>query len=249
MGLVADKEPFTKLVHQGIILGEDGEKMSKSRGNVVNPDDVVRSHGADALRVYEMFMGPLEQTKPWQTNGIEGVRRFLDRVWNVCTGPVKDEPAGNETKRLVHKTIKKVTGDIEGLHFNTAISAMMILVKHLGSLPAVPREAARALVLLVSPFAPHLGEELWQELRSADASLAFGPWPEFDPALCKDDVVEIGVQVNGKLRGVVQIAADADEATAVATGRSEANVAAHLAGKTLRKVVYVPGKILNLIVG
>jgi leucyl-tRNA synthetase len=250
MGLVSDKEPFTKLVHQGIILGEDGEKMSKSRGNVVNPDDVVRSHGADSLRVYEMFMGPLEQTKPWQMNGIEGVRRFLDRVWNVCTGPVSDEAGSYDeaSRRLVHKTVQKVTGDIEALHFNTAISAMMILVKQLGALPAVPRDAARTLALLVSPFAPHLGEELWQILGSK-TSLAFEPWPTFDPALCKDDVVEIGVQVNGKLRGTVMLAADADEATARQTATAEPNVASHLGGKTVKKIVYVRGKILNFIVG
>jgi leucyl-tRNA synthetase len=250
MGLVADREPFVKLVHQGIILGEDGEKMSKSRGNIVNPDDVIRSHGADSLRVYEMFMGPLEQTKPWQMNGIEGVRRFLDRVWNVCSGPVSDDAASYDdaTRKLVHKTAKKVTEDIEALRFNTAVSAMMILVKHLGGLAAVPREAARALALLVSPFAPHLGEELWQML-GGKSSLAAGPWPAFDPALCKDDVVEIGVQVNGKLRGTVSVAADAAEVTAVQVATSEPNVAAHLAGKTVKKVVYVKGKILNFIVG
>jgi leucyl-tRNA synthetase len=250
MGLVTDTEPFTKLVHQGIILGEDGEKMSKSRGNVINPDDVVRSHGADSLRVYEMFMGPLEQTKPWQMNGIEGVRRFLDRVWNVCTGPVSDEASSYDlaTRRLVHKTIKKVTEDIEALRFNTAISAMMILVKHLGGLPAVPREAARAMALVVSPFAPHLAEELWQQL-GARTSLALEPWPPFDPALCKDDVVEIGVQVNGKLRGVVQLAVDADETAARDAATGEPNVASHLAGKTVKKLVYVKGKILNFIVG
>ncbi len=250
MGLVTDTEPFTKLVHQGIILGEDGEKMSKSRGNVINPDDVVRSHGADSLRVYEMFMGPLEQTKPWQMNGIEGVRRFLDRVWNVCMGTVSDDASGYDlaTRRLVHKTIKKVTEDIEALHFNTAISAMMILVKHLGGLPAVPRAAARAMALVVSPFAPHLGEELWQQL-GGKTSLAFEPWPPFDPALCKDDVVEIGVQVNGKLRGVVQLAVDADETTARDAATGEPNVASHLAGKTVKKLVYVKGKILNFIVG
>jgi leucyl-tRNA synthetase len=254
MGIVADKEPFTRLVHQGLILGENGEKMSKSLGNVVNPDDVVRAHGADSLRVYEMFMGPLEQTKPWQTNGIEGVRRFLDRVWNVCTSPTSDAAGAYDeaTQRLVHKTIKKVTLDIEGLRFNTAVSALMILVKHLGGLPVVPRAAARALALLVSPFAPHLGEELWQLLapeESRPETVAFEPWPEFDPERCKDDVVEIGVQVNGKLRGVVLLALDADEAAARQAAMAEPNVKTHVEGKTLKKVVYVRGKILNFIVG
>jgi leucyl-tRNA synthetase len=247
IGAVAGPEPFMKLVHQGVILGEDGQKMAKSRGNVINPDDVVKTHGADSLRLYEMFMGPLEQMKPWQTSGIEGVRRFLDRVWNVGTGERGDGPYDNETRRLVHKTVKKVGDDIVAMRFNTAISAMMILVRHLGGLPAVPAEAVRTLVLLVSAFAPHLGEELWQRLGNT-TSLAYEPWPTYDPALVKDDVVEIGVQVNGKLRGTIRIGvtATADEAKAVAL--EEANVAAHVTGKNVKKLVYVPGKILNFIV-
>jgi leucyl-tRNA synthetase len=249
LGLVKDSEPFTRLVHQGVILGEDGQKMAKSRGNIVNPDDVVRAYGADALRLYEMFMGPLEQVKPWQTSGIEGVRRFLDRVWNVATGPTTADPAAYDlaTRRLVHKTIKKVTDDIVGLRFNTAISAMMILVKHLGALPAAPVDAVRALTLLVSPFAPHLGEELWERLGHT-ASLAYAPWPEFDPALVKDDVVEIGVQVNGKLRGAITLAIDADEATARAAAMAEERVRVHVEGKTEKKFIYVKGKIVSFIV-
>jgi leucyl-tRNA synthetase len=247
-GIVKDPEPFLKLRHQGVILGEDGAKMAKSAGNVVNPDDVVKSHGADTLRVYEMFMGPLESTKPWQTANIEGAWRFLDRVWNVCTGPLTEAPADKETQRAVHKTVKKVGEDIEGLRFNTAISAMMILVKDLGALKEVPRDAARTLALLVSPFAPHLGEELWQQLGGTQ-SLAYEAWPTFDPGLVKDDVVEIGVQVNGKLRGVVQLAIDANQEAALASANAEPNVASHLAGKTVKKVVYVAGKILNIIVG
>ena len=249
IGLVKDPEPFLKLVHQGTILGEDNQKMSKSRGNVINPDDVVKTHGADALRLYEMFMGPLEQTKPWQTSGIEGVRRFLDRAWNVSTGKISDAPCDTETLRLVHKTIQKVTLDIEGMRFNTAISAMMILVKHLGQLPnGAPRDAVNALALVLSPFAPHLGEELWQRLGH-DKTLAYEPWPTFDPALVKDDEVEMGVQVNGKLRGVVKLPVAADEPTARAAALAEPKVQAHLEGKAIKKVVYVPGKIINIIVG
>jgi leucyl-tRNA synthetase len=247
-GLVTHAEPFQKLVHQGTILGENNEKMSKSRGNVINPDDVVKSHGADALRLYEMFMGPLEAVKPWQTSGIEGVRRFLDRVWNVCTGELVEAEIDHDTKRLLHKTIKKVGEDIESLRFNTAVSAMMILVKQLGQLKQVPHEAARTLALLVSPFAPHVGEELWHRLGARD-SLAREPWPEFDPALVKDDVLELGVQVNGKMRGTVQLAVDADEATAREAALGEAKVRAQVEGKTIKKMVYVPGKIINLIVG
>jgi leucyl-tRNA synthetase len=247
MGLVSDKEPFTKLVHQGMILGENGEKMSKARGNVVNPDDIVKSHGADTLRAYEMFMGPLESTKPWQTANIEGVRRFLDRVWNVCTGPLTDDVGDLATQRIVHKTVKKVGEDIEAMRFNTAISAMMILVKQLGALPAVPRGAARVFALLVSPFAPHLGEELWEQL-GGKASLAYEPWPSFDPALVKDDVVEIGVQVNGKVRGAIELPVDASQEAALEAAHASPNVASHVAGKTVKKVIYVAGKILNIIV-
>lgn len=223
------------------------EKMSKSRGNVVNPDDIVASHGADSLRLYEMFMGPLEAVKPWQTSGIEGVRRFLDRVWNVCTNVTDDAP-DLETNRFVHKTIKKVTEDIEAMRFNTAISAMMILVKQLGSLPKTPRESARQLALLVSPYAPHIAEELWERLGGTK-SLAYEPWPSFDPALVKDDVIEIGVQVNGKARGSIPLAVDADEAAAKAAALADARVQQFIEGKAIKKVIYVKGRILNLIVG
>ena len=314
LGLVKGDEPFTKLVHQGMILGtsyrcyqategekryfpgtakvvrtmdppelrlaetnelvdevwgqenevevRDGktfcskygvevvmvaEKMSKSRGNVVNPDDIVKSHGADALRLYEMFMGPLEAVKPWQTSAIEGVRRFLDRTWNVCTNVTDDAPK-QDTTRLVHKTIKKVSEDIDGLRFHTAISAMMILVKHLGALPGTPRESAKALALLVSPFAPHIGEELWQRLGATE-TLAYEPWPAFDVDLVKDDVVEIGVQVNGKARASVSISVDADEETAKAAALADPKIQQFTTDKTIKKVIYVKGRILNLIVG
>jgi leucyl-tRNA synthetase len=256
LGYVRSPEPFKKLVHQGMILGENHEKMSKARGNVVNPDEIVRAYGADALRVYEMFMGPLEQVKPWQTSGIEGVRRFLERAWNVATAPVTTESAAYDldTRRIVHKTIQKVTADIEGLRFNTAISAMMILVRHLAGLAAVPHEAVRSLALILSPFAPHFGEEVWQRLHSGPGrewkgSLAYEPWPDFDPALVKDDVVEIAVQVNGKLRGTISVAADAEEAEARQAALAEPRVRAHVDGKTIKKFIYVKGKIASFIVG
>jgi leucyl-tRNA synthetase len=251
IGMVKDAEPFLKLVHQGMVLGENNEKMSKARGNVVNPDDVVRVYGADALRLYEMFMGPLEQVKPWQTSGIEGIRRFLDRAWNVATRPLSTDPAATDhaTRRLVHKTIEKVTRDIESLHFNTAISALMILVKHLTALDRPPRDAVRTLVLLLSPMAPHVSEELWERVGEAKArSLAYAPWPEFDPALVRDDVVEIGVQVNGKLRGTITIAVDADEATAREAALHEERVHAYVHGNVVKKIIYVKGKIMNFIV-
>jgi leucyl-tRNA synthetase len=248
LGIVKDPEPFMKLVHQGMILGADNQKMSKTIGNVVNPDHVVKESGADALRVYEMFMGPLEAVKPWQTSGIEGVRRFLDRSFLAVTGPIADAPADDETKRLLHKTIKKVGEDIESLRFNTAISAMMILVNRLRELETVPREAAEAFTLILSPFAPHLGEELWQRLGH-DETLAYHAWPAFDAALVTDDKREIGVQVNGKVRGAVTLAVAASQDDAVAEARKDPKIAALLEGKTIKKIIYVPGKILNFIVG
>jgi len=248
LGVVSHKEPFQKLVHQGIILGEDGQKMSKARGNVVNPDDVVKAAGADALRLYEMFMGPLESVKPWQTKGIEGITAFLKRVFTVCTNVTAAAAEYDiETQKAVHKTLKKVTHDIEGMRFNTAISAMMIVVKQLGQKKATPIAAAKAVALMLSPFAPHLGEELWQRLGGKE-SLAYEPWPAFDPELVKETLAEIGVQVNGKLRGVIQIALDADEAAARQLANADEKISGFITGKTLKKVVYVPGKILNFIV-
>jgi len=247
VGVVKHPEPFSRLVHQGMILGENNEKMSKSRGNVINPDDVVREYGADALRVYEMFMGPLEQVKPWQTSGIQGVRRFLERVYKLCTGPTQEVRCDEATARLLHKTIKKVGEDIEALHFNTAVSALMILTNHLTGVEVLPKEAARTLVLLLAPFAPHLSEELWERLGGKD-SIAYEPWPSYDDSLVRDDEVEIGVQVNGKVRGRVTLARDASEETAMAAALEQDNVKVHVVGKEIRKVIYRPAQILNIIV-
>jgi leucyl-tRNA synthetase len=246
VGRVKHPEPFMKLVHQGMILGEDNEKMSKSRGNVVNPDDIVKAHGADVLRLYEMFMGPLEAVKPWQQAQIQGVVRFRDRLHATCTRPVVDS-MDDETRRLVHKTVKKVTRDVEALAFNTAISAMMVLVNHLATLPELPREAAEALVLLVAPFAPHVAEELWEKLGHAE-SLCGGPWPGWDEALCVEDVVEMAVQVNGKVRGKVRLSRTAGEAEAREAALAAEGVSPYVGGKPIRKFIYVPGKIVNVVV-
>ncbi len=246
LGHVKDPEPFIKLVHQGMILGEDSEKMSKSRGNVVNPDDVVREYGADAMRLYEMFMGPLEAVKPWQTSQIQGVLRFRDRVFHLCTRPLV-EPMDDETARLLHKTVKKVTADLEAMAFNTAISAMMVLTNHLTALEQVPREAAQTLVLLVSPFAPHLGEELWHRLGHPSI-LAYEPWPSYDPALCVDETIEVGVQVNGKTRGTVALPKGATAEVARELALQVPSVARHVEGKAIVKLIHVPDRILNFVV-
>ena len=243
-GVVPTKEPFKKLVHQGMILGEGGQKMSKSRGNVVNPDDIVREFGADSMRIYEMFMGPLEATKPWSTSSIAGVRRFLDRVFNVTVRADANAKPDAALTRLLHRTIRKVTEDIEGMRFNTAISAMMVLSNELMKLDPVPSEAVEGLAKLLHPFAPHLGEEIW-EMLGRRPSIQNEPWPTYDSALCEEDEVEVPVQINGKVRGRITVPRDATEDQALAAARQA--LASQLEGKTLRKTIWVPGKILNLI--
>eukprot|EP00804_Cyclotella_cryptica_P025883 CCRYP_002736-RA/>CCRYP_002736-RA protein AED:0.03 eAED:0.03 QI:266/1/1/1/1/1/3/216/914 len=251
LGYTKHPEPFQKLVHQGMILGSDGEKMSKSRGNVVNPDDVVDAHGADALRLYEMFMGPLEAVKPWQTSQVAGVVRFQNKLYNVVQSAVQNESdvaMDEETTKILHKTMKKVTEDIESMSFNTAISAMMVLTNHLTTLKdKVPWEAAEKLTLMVSPFAPHLGEECWN-LLGHDKSLAYHPWVEYDEALCVDNTVTIGVQVNGKKRGEIEISVDADQEVAVEQAMKVQTILNQVDGKEVKKVIFVPGRILNIIV-
>jgi len=256
IGVVPQAEPFPRLFHQGLILGEDNEKMSKSRGNVVNPDDVIASHGADSLRLYEMFMGPLEDPKPWNMNGIEGVHRFLRKVWRELIGRdgavsakiTRDGSEREDTLRALHETIKKVSEAIESLRFNTAIAQMMIFINHCSKKDSIHFDTASAFVQLLAPFAPHIGEELWARLGHAP-SVAHARWPAYDPAILVTNEVAIGLLVNGKPRGQALLAPDADEATAIAAAQADPKVASHLEGKTIRKVVYVPGKILNLVVG
>ena len=228
-----------------IVIDARAFKMSKSRGNVVNPDDIVRDFGTDALRAYEMFMGPLEATKPWNTDSIGGVRRFLDRCWRVAN-EVDDVEASDALRKVMHKTIKKVSEDIEGLRFNTAISAMMVFSSEVHK-SGCPREAVTVLAQLVHPFAPHLGEEMWQ-MVGHDPSIQAAPWPKFDEALVIDQVIEVPVQINGKKRAVISVVRDADEATAVAAARSDGKIADALASGRLVKTIWVPGRILNFIV-
>ena len=262
-GHVSTCEPFQKLVNQGMILGEadpetgKAEKMSKSRGNVINPDDVVDAYGADSLRLYEMFMGPLEQVKPWSMKGVEGVYRFLARVWRMITDEFADDiqlnPAVQEAtlsedqERLVHKTIKAVTEDIEKLSFNTAISRMMEFTNEMSPQEVRPKSAMETLTILLSPFAPHMAEELWQ-LLGHDNTLAFEPWPTFDESKIAEAEVEVPVQVNGKLKAKVKVPAGADNATIEAAAKQNSTVAGNLEGKTIVKVVVVPGRLVNFVV-
>lgn len=251
-GLVCVDEPFMKLAHQGMILGPDGEKMSKSRGNVINPDEVRLDFGADAVRVYITFMGPFERDKPWNTKGIEGSRRFLERVWRLCLDEhgkpiVSDDKPSEELKKSLHKTIKKVGDDIESMNFNTAISAMMILVNDLYKEKAQPTEVLKPLIILLSPFAPHMCQELWEKVFSPGALVCCEDWPQYDKELCKDDLIEMGVQVNGKIRGRIQVSESTSEAEALKLALELSNIQAHTEGKKIIKVIYKACKILNLI--
>lgn len=252
IGVVSTPEPFKKLVHQGIVLGEDNQKMSKSRGNVVNPDEMMDRFGADAVRLYEMFMGPLEATKPWSTRGVEGVTRFLDRVWRLMvneegqvSGAVVTTAPSPDQQRLLHQTIKKVTEDIEALRFNTAISQMMMFTNDMTKAEQRPRSLLEPFVLLLAPFAPHVAEELWVILGH-QPSVSQQPWPRFDPAMTVSDRLTIPVQINGRLRGKVEVGADVTREQVEALAREA--VGEWLQGKDLKKVIYVQKKLINFVI-
>ena len=254
LGHVSTKEPFVKLRHQGTILGEDSRKMSKSRGNVVNPDEVVGQYGADSFRLFEMFMGPLEEMKPWSTKGVEGVYRFLNRVWRLYVGEennldpsVKNVVATSEFERTYHQTVQKITEDIESLHFNTAIAQMMIFVNEATKLQERPRSILEKFVLLLSPFAPHMSEELWQ-LLGHGSTLAFEPWPSFDSSKALEEEIEVVFQVNGKLRSKVLVPIDTEESALEQKALEDANVKRHLDGKRIIKRIVVRNKLVNLVV-
>jgi leucyl-tRNA synthetase len=229
-------------------------KMSKSRGNVVNPDDIIDAYGADSLRLYEMFMGPLEATKPWSTRSVEGVHRFLARVYRAFVRgedapPVSDDEPDRDQLRTLHATIRRVTDDIDGLRFNTAISAMMEFMNAAYKWKSVPRSVGEPFVLLLAPFAPHLAEEAWRALGHEE-SLAYASWPAYDDAYLEADTLEIAVQVNGKLRGSITVPAGAAREDLLAAARGHENVAKYLnGGATVRKEVVVPGRLVNFVVG
>ncbi|MDR1390198.1 MAG: leucine--tRNA ligase [Treponema sp.] len=249
LGLVNTKEPFQRLVNQGMILGEDNQKMSKSRGNVINPDDIVKNYGADSMRMYEMFMGPLEVTKPWLTAGLVGVSRFLERIWAIGEKPITGAPvqsAPADLVRLLNKTIKKISADTAALNFNTAISAMMIYSNELVKLNEIPRALWEPLVKMLSCYAPHIGEELWEKLGYT-RSISKEPWPAYDEALCVESEVVIVVQVQGKIRGKFS-AAPGDKAALEAKARALPDVQKWLEGKTVVKVIVVPDKLVNIVV-
>jgi len=282
LSFVSTPEPFFKLVNQGIILGEDGQKMSKSRGNVVNPDDVLVEYGADAFRLYEMFMGPLEMVKPWNTKGVEGVYRFLGRVWRLfvdeasetefeqaetvateaqkpgellglikLNAAVKDVAATPAQLKTLHACIKKVTEDLDGMRFNTAISAMMVFVNDAITWETKPVSVLREFLVLLQPFAPHIAEELWDKLNSSrithHSSLGYAVWPKFNPELLVESEIEIPVQVNGKLRTVIKVSATATQADLEAAAKDSAEVKLFIDGKTIKKIIVVPKKLVNIV--
>ncbi len=253
IGVVDTKEPFHKLVNQGMILGNNNEKMSKSRGNVINPDDIVNEFGADTLRMYEMFMGPLEATKPWNTNGVEGTYRFLSRVWRLfvnedgsLSAKIGDGETSDAFKRTWHRSIKKITEDYEALRFNTVISQLMIFVNEAYKTEVLPLAAMEQFVQLLSPIAPHIAEELWEKLGRKD-SLTYASFPTYEEAWTVDQEVEIVVQVNGKIADRVSIAADMDVAEMESLAKELEKVQELIAGKTIRKVIAVKGKLVNIV--
>ena len=255
LGYVKSKEPFKKLINQGMILGEDGQKMSKSRGNVVNPDNVVSDYGADSMRLYEMFMGPLEASKPWNMHGVDGVHRFLQRTWRTIidedTGElspaVQDTDADEETLRILHQTIKKVGDDIEQFGFNTAISQMMIFVNHLNKQTVRPKSAIEKFVLVLSPFAPHIAEECWKKLGH-DESLAYHAWPDYDSELVKEKEIELAVQIKGKIKDRIVVAADATEEQIKEKALGSEKVIAAMAGVEPKKIIVIKSRLVNIIV-
>ncbi|MFV0497531.1 MAG: leucine--tRNA ligase [Candidatus Fimivivens sp.] len=246
IGVVSTSEPYAKRTSHGMILGEDGVKMSKSRGNVVNPDDIVNAYGADTMRMYEMFMGDFEKAAPWKSSSIKGCTRFLERVWALQDILIDGEDYPKNIESAMHKTVRKVTEDIESLAFNTAIAAMMTLLNEISDAKQITRGAYKTLLLLLNPFAPHMTEELW-EICNFGGMLYEQSWPTYDEAKCIDETVEIAIQVSGKLRGRVEIPMNCDNAQALAAAKAVSEVAAAIAGKTIVKEIVVPNKLVNIV--
>ena len=248
IGQVPTAEPYAKRTSHGMILGENGEKMSKSRGNVVNPDDVVNEFGADTLRLYEMFIGDFEKAAPWSNAGIKGCRRFIERYWNLQSILVDGEAIRPEMENSFHKAIKKVSYDIENLKFNTAIAALMALMNVIAEKGSINKAELSVFTMLLNPFAPHVTEEVWSEMKLGEGMVTEQIWPKYDESKCKDDVIEIVVQVNGKVRTRLSVAADIQKDDAITLAKAEDRIAAEINGKNVVKEIYVPGKLVNIVV-
>ena len=255
LDLVSTKEPFKKLYNQGMILGDDGTKMSKSRGNVINPEEIMDEYGADSMRLYEMFMGPLNKSKPWSTKGLQGCYRFINKLWsiivdengNLSSKIVDSDEENKDTLFLHHQTIKKLGEDIENLHFNTAVSQLMIYCNHLQKCSTISKKLIQELVIILSPFVPHLSEEFWSLLGHSE-TITYQPWPQFDEGLIQLDEVTIAVQVNGKLRANINIAKDSDEKDVISEAMSLENVKKFTSEGNVVKTIYVPNRLLNFVV-
>jgi leucyl-tRNA synthetase len=254
IGVVSHDEPFKKLMNQGLILGEDGEKMSKSRGNVVNPDDVIALYGADSLRMYEMFMGPIERAKPWNTEGLGGIHRFLNRIWRIYVNDdgnisqnIKDKGAGEEFKKAYHKTVQIVGDHIERARFNTAIAQMMVFINECYKETTLDRDMMTGFIKLLSTFAPHIAEELWHKMGHTGV-LLYEKWPEFDPKMVIEEKIEYPVQINGKVRFKIEISADAEEDDIKAALFSHDRFFQYTEGKDIIKTIIVPKRIITLVV-
>lgn len=254
LGVVPTKEPFQKLFNQGMILGENNEKMSKSKGNVVNPDEIVESHGADTLRLYEMFMGPLDAAIAWSTNGLDGARRFLDRTWRLLVDEngelspkVKDVEEAKGLDKIYHQTVKKVTEDFEGLRFNTAISQMMVFINECYKAEVLPKKYVEGFIKILSPICPHMTEELWQIVTKSNETISYQAWPAYDEAKLVDDEVEIVVQINGKVKAKLMVPAGANKDALEQIAMEASEVKEQIDGKTVRKVIAVPGKLVNIV--
>ncbi|MBB4824312.1 leucyl-tRNA synthetase [Sporosarcina luteola] len=252
VGVVKTKEPFQKLFNQGMILGEGNEKMSKSKGNVVNPDDIVHSHGADSLRLYEMFMGPLDASKAWSTNGLDGSRRFLDRIWRLFVNEdgtlsekIKEE-TGGPLEKVYHQTVKKVTEDFEAMHNNTAISQMMVFINEAYKADTIPKEYVEGFVTMISPITPHLSEELWEKLGHSE-SITYTAWPSYDETKLQDDTIEIAVQINGKVRAKLEVSKDISKEDLEKAALENEQVKQWIDGKELKKVIAIPGRLVNIV--
>ena len=246
IGVVPTPEPYQKRTSQGMILGENNEKMSKSRGNVVNPDDIVEEFGADTLRLYEMFIGDFEKAVPWSQNGVKGCRRFLERVWTLQDMVSEEEEYSSRLEIAMHRTIKKVSQDDESLKFNTAIAALMALLNDFYGAGRVTKAELRDFLILLNPAAPHITEEMWSSC-GFEGRVYQQEWPRYEESKTVEDTIEIGVQVNGKAKGTVKIAKDASQEEAVAAAKADEKIGALIQGKTVVKEIYVPGRIINIV--
>ena len=254
LGLVSTKEPFKKLFNQGMILGSDGSKMSKSRGNVVNPDETVDIYGSDALRIYEMFMGPLEKGKPWSTSGLQGCSRFIKKLWSILVDNegdlskhINDTESDKQTNQMLHQMIKKVSDNLEQLHFNTCVSEFMIFTNHIQKLDEINRELIRSFIVLLNPFMPHFSQELW-ELMGESSELTYEDWPKYDKSFILQDEITIAVQLNGKRRSEINISKDEDESSVLDKARSDERIAAFIGDMEVVKEIYIKDKIVNLVI-